>query len=67
VHECGGASIGHTPPEKAGETASLAEAGSLYLIHYRTRGVDVPGLAAEARMTYSGPVSIAEDFMKLEL
>jgi len=67
VHECGGASLGHTPPEKAGEIASLSEASSLYLIHYNTRGVDIPGLATEASKTYSGPVTIAEDFMKLEL
>ena len=37
--------IGHTSPDKAGEIASRPEAGSLFLIHYKTRGVDVPGLA----------------------
>jgi ribonuclease Z len=67
VHECGGRTLGHTPPEKAGEIASRAEVGSLYLIHYRTRGVDVQELANIARTTYSGPVTIAEDFMTLEL
>ena len=67
VHECGGATVGHTPPEKAGEIASRSEAAALYLIHYRTRGVDIAGLATEAQKTYSGPVAIAEDFMKLEL
>jgi ribonuclease Z len=67
VHECGGASLGHTPADKAGEIASRSEAASLYLIHYRTRGVDVPKLVTEAQTTYSGPVTIAEDFMKLEL
>ena len=67
VHECGGASLGHTPPDKAGEIASRSEAGSLYLIHYQTRGVDVAGLANEAGKTYSGPITIAEDFMKLEM
>jgi ribonuclease Z len=67
VHECGGSSIGHTPADKAGEIASQSGAGSLYLIHYKTRGIDVPGLAIEASRTYSGPVTIAEDFMKLDL
>jgi ribonuclease Z len=67
VHECGGPSIGHTSPDKAGETASRAEAGSLFLIHYKTRGVDVPGMALAASQTYSGLVTIAEDFMKLDL
>jgi ribonuclease Z len=67
VHECGGPSIGHTAPDKAGETASRAEAGSLYLIHYKTRGIDVPGLRDEASTTYSGTVTLAEDFMKLDL
>jgi ribonuclease Z len=67
VHECGGASLGHTPADKAGEIASRAECSSLYLIHYKTRGVDVPMLVTEAQRTYSGPVTLAEDFMKLEL
>jgi ribonuclease Z len=67
VHECGGPSIGHTAPDKAGETASRAEAGALFLIHYNTRGVDVPELALAASQTYSGLVTIAEDFMKLDL
>jgi len=66
VHECGGGTLGHTAPDKAGEIASRSEAGSLYLIHYNTRGADVPMLANIARTTYSGPVSIAEDFMKLD-
>jgi ribonuclease Z len=67
VHECGGPYIGHTPADKAGEAAGRAEASSLYLIHFRTRGVDVPGLALAASQTYSGSVTIAEDFMKLDL
>ena len=67
VHECAGPSVGHTAPDKAGETASRAEASSLYLIHYQTRGVNVPMLAAEASKTYTGPITIAQDFMKLDL
>src|SRR5260370_8039463 len=36
IHEAGGASFGHSSAEQAGEIATKAEVGKLYLIHYPT-------------------------------
>jgi ribonuclease Z len=66
IHESSGATLGHTSPEKAGEIASQAEVGALYLIHYPTRTVDPRSFIQEAKKKYSGPVALAEDLMVLE-
>ena len=66
IHEASGATLGHTSPEKAGETAQQAEVGSLYLIHYPTRNVDPNTFIPQAREKFSGPVALAEDFLELE-
>lgn len=61
IHESTGPTMGHTPPEKAGEIAAQAEVGSLYLIHYPPKLVDLQSLLEKARSTYSGPVYVAKD------
>jgi ribonuclease BN (tRNA processing enzyme) len=66
IHESSGPTLGHTSPEKAGETADQAEVGALYLIHYPTRTTDPRTFIPEAKKKYSGPVALAEDLMVLE-
>jgi ribonuclease Z len=66
IHESAGASRGHSSAEQAGEIASQAEAGSLYLIHYPTGKFASGDLVAEASQRYQGPVKLAEDFMVLD-
>jgi ribonuclease BN (tRNA processing enzyme) len=67
IHEAGGASFGHSSAEQAGEIATKAEVGTLYLIHYPTGRFANGDLAAEARKTYQGEVLLAQDFMTIEL
>jgi len=66
IHESSGATLGHTSPEQAGETADHAEVGALYLIHYPTRTTDPQTFIPEAKKKFSGPVALAEDLMVLE-
>jgi ribonuclease Z len=66
IHEAAGASRGHSSAAQAGEIASQAEVGKLYLIHYPTGKNETADLVAEAHMRYQGPVSLAEDFMELD-
>jgi ribonuclease Z len=67
IHEAGGAAYGHSSAEQAGEIATKAEVGMLYLIHYPTGQFAQDNLAAEARRTYKGEVVVAEDFMTIEI
>jgi ribonuclease Z len=67
IHEAAGAVFGHSSAEQAGEIATRAEVGSLYLIHYPTGRFAKGDIAAEARKTYKGEVVIAKDFMTIEL
>jgi len=67
IHEAAGASYGHTSPAQAGEIASRSGARSLYLIHYPTRGADPEQFVREAQNGFNGPVSLAKDFLELEL
>lgn len=67
IHEASGATLGHSSAQQAGQVASQAEVGRLYLIHYPTGGFDSPSLLPQAAQTYSGPVALAEDFMEIEL
>jgi ribonuclease Z len=67
LHEAGGASYGHSSAEQAGEIATKAEVGKLYLIHYPTGRFAKGDLAAEAGKTYKGEVVIAQDFMTIDL
>jgi ribonuclease Z len=66
IHEAAGATRGHSSAAQAGEIASQAEVGKLYLIHYPTGKNENADLVAEARMRFQGPVSLAEDFMELD-
>jgi ribonuclease Z len=67
IHEAGGATVGHSSAEQAGEIATKAEVGKLYLIHYPTGRFANGNLAAEAAKTYKGEVIIAKDFMTIGL
>ena len=66
IHECSGATLGHTSAEQAGEIAQRAEVGALYLIHYPTGKNDLGAFVPEAKKKFSGFVALAEDFMTLE-
>ncbi len=67
IHEAGGASYGHSSAEQAGEIATQAEVGKLYLIHYPTGRFANGNLIAEAGRTYKGEIIVATDFMTIEL
>ena len=67
IHEAAGASFGHSSAEQAGEIATKAEVGKLYLIHYPTGRYAKGDIAAEARKTYKGEIIVATDFMTIEI
>jgi ribonuclease Z len=67
IHEASGEWQGHSSAAKAGEMARLAEAGALYLVHYPTGNYASGDLVAEARTQYTGTVTLAQDFMTLDL
>lgn len=64
IHECSGATLGHTSAEQAAEIATQAEVNSLYLIHYPNG--DTSRLVQDARRKFAGPVTLAEDFMTIK-
>lgn len=66
IHESAGATRGHSSAMQAGEIASQAEVGKLYLIHYPTGKYASGDLVAEAQQRYQGEVKLAEDFMVLD-
>lgn len=65
VHEAGGAIFGHTSAEQAGEIATKADVGRLYLIHYPTGRFAKGDIASEAKKTFKGEVFTAIDFMTI--
>lgn len=67
IHEAAGNHYGHSSAEQAGEIATKAEVGKLYLIHYPTGRFANGDLRVEAAKTYRGEVQIATDFMTIEL
>jgi len=67
IHEAGGATFGHSSASQAGEIATKAEVGMLYLIHYPTGRFAKGDIAAEAGKTYNGEVIVAKDFMTIEI
>ena len=67
IHEAAGATFGHSSAEQAGEIATRAEVGKLYLIHYPTGRFVQGDLVADARKTYAGEIELAADFMTIEL
>jgi ribonuclease Z len=66
LHEASGPYQGHSTAAQAGEVAARAGAGSLYLIHYPTGKFASGNPVAEARQTFSGPVTLARDLMRVE-
>ncbi len=66
IHEATGGSRGHSSAEQAGEIATRAEVGALYLIHYPTGKFANGDLVSEARRSFNGDVRLAEDFMVLD-
>jgi ribonuclease Z len=66
AHEATGDSPGHSSAAQAGDIATRAEVGHLFLIHYSTGAHRTSGLVAEAQTCYPGPTSLAEDFTTLE-
>ena len=67
IHESTGATLGHTSAEQAGEIASQAGVGELYLVHYPVVNFNPGTLVAQAAKTFKGPVCLAEDFMEVPL
>ena len=67
IHEAAGAVYGHSSAEQAGEIATRAEVGKLYLIHYPTGEFANGNLVAEAARTYRGEIVLATDFMTIDL
>lgn len=65
IHEATGSSYGHSSAAQAGTIARQAEVGHLYLIHYQTGDFDAHSLLPQAKETFQGRVSLAEDFMEL--
>lgn len=67
VHEATGAAAGHSTAAQAGAIARDAKVSSLYLIHYHAGDeYQTEQMVSEARARFSGPVIVAEDFMRVE-
>lgn len=67
IHEAAGAFLGHSSAAQAGDVARQAEVGSLYLVHYPTGLFAAGNPTSEAAKRFQGPVTLAEDFMTLEI
>jgi len=66
IHESTGETPGHTGPRQAAELARRAGAGHLYLIHYPPLSIADPGgMTKEAHLVFQGPVTLAQDFMRI--
>ena len=57
---------GHLTPPEAGEIASRAKVGALVLTHFYPE-CDQTDMAAQCRQTWSGPLTLAEDLMVIDL
>ncbi len=67
IHEAAGPYEGHSTPAQAGEIATQAKVGKLYLIHYSIYGdKTAESITAEAKKTFPGEVILAEDFMEID-
>jgi ribonuclease Z len=66
IHEASGESMGHSSAGQAGQIATQAEVGRLFLIHYPTGEYANNNLVAEARQNFQGEVDLATDFLTLE-
>ena len=66
IHEANGNSVGHSSREQCGNIAEKANVKKLYLIHYPTKA-EPSTLISEAQTSYSGPIFVCQDFMKIDL
>ncbi|MCE7859769.1 MAG: MBL fold metallo-hydrolase [Chloroflexi bacterium CFX2] len=66
IHEATGEAPGHSSAIQAGEIATNAEVGKLFLIHYPTGRFKRGDIVAEASKAYHGEIALARDFMELE-
>ena len=67
IHESTGPYEGHSTPAQAGEIASLAGAGKLYLVHYSIyEDKTASSIVEDAKKTFHGEVILAEDFMEID-
>jgi ribonuclease Z len=66
IHEAAGASAIHSTPEQAGAIAAEAGVQELYLIHYPP-SVDEHDWIQQAQSAFSGKVTLAKDFMEINL
>ncbi|HEY9088133.1 MAG TPA: MBL fold metallo-hydrolase [Anaerolineaceae bacterium] len=69
IHEAAGATLGHSSAEQAGVIASEAGAKALYLVHYHPKSVGgaPETLVAQAAGQFNGPVTLAQDLMRIAL
>lgn len=67
IHEAGGDYRGHTTAAQAGEIAQQAGVNLLYLIHYSLHEKTAAEHLAEAKKTFAGRVTMAEDFLTIEI
>jgi ribonuclease Z len=67
IHEATGATHGHSSAAQAGEIARAAGAKQLYLVHYVTSLPNLNTLVEGACRTFPGPVTLAQDFMQVEI
>lgn len=67
LHETAGNYPGHSSATQAGETARLAEAARLMLIHYPTGKFASGNLVAEAKTHFQGEVLLAQDLLKIDM
>jgi ribonuclease BN (tRNA processing enzyme) len=57
---------GHLTPPEAGEIAARAGVGSLVLTHFYPE-CDQADMVSQCRQTWSGPLALAEDLMRIDL
>lgn len=67
VHEAAGEGRGHSSAAQAADIALEAEVGRLFLIHYPTGRYADGKMLRDAEAHFRGPVSLAEDFMEIDL
>jgi ribonuclease Z len=65
IHEATGAGLGHSSAGQAAQIARQAGAHKLVLIHYNSQ--KSAEMLQSAKEIFTGPVVLAEDFMRLEL
>jgi len=66
IHEATGESHGHSSAAQAGQIATKAKVGKLYLIHYPTGEFADGNIVKEAQQHFQGEVTLATDFMILD-